>query len=92
MEVRWYQYAPIPSGDVQSWRDEAVCAQIGSDLWFPEKGGSARRAKEICETCPVRVECLEYALAQDEQFGVFGGMSRKERVEYAKKRRAGEAA
>ncbi len=46
---------------------------------FPEKGGSTREAKRVCLSCDVRSECLEYALAHDERFGIWGGLSERER-------------
>lgn len=56
-----------------------LCAQADPDTWFPEKGGSARQAKQICASCPLRQPCLEYALANGEQFGIWGGSSLRER-------------
>ncbi|MBN9325765.1 MAG: WhiB family transcriptional regulator, partial [Cellulomonas sp.] len=47
--------------------------------FFPEKGGSTREAKKVCTQCEVRAECLEYALANDERFGIWGGLSERER-------------
>ncbi|MGH3666030.1 MAG: WhiB family transcriptional regulator [Egibacteraceae bacterium] len=61
------------------WADQAKCLQAEPDTFFPEKGGSTREAKRICAGCPVRVECLEYALANDERFGIWGGLSERER-------------
>jgi WhiB family redox-sensing transcriptional regulator len=61
------------------WRDKALCAQIDPEMWFPEKGGSTREAKKICQLCEVRMECLAYAMDRDERFGVFGGLSERER-------------
>ena len=46
---------------------------------FPEKGGSTREAKKVCLSCDVRGECLDYALAHDERFGIWGGLSERER-------------
>jgi WhiB family transcriptional regulator, redox-sensing transcriptional regulator len=66
-------------GDTQSWQERALCAQTDPEAFFPEKGGSPREAKRICTGCEVRVECLEYALANDERFGVWGGLSERER-------------
>lgn len=63
----------------EQWKDHALCAQIGGDLWFPEKGGSTREAKQVCRRCPVTAECLDYALAHQEQFGIYGGLSERER-------------
>lgn len=71
-----------------SWMDQALCAQIGGDLWLPDSGGhSSPLAKRICQGCEVRFECLEYALAQPGIQGVFGGLTDKERGRILKTRR-----
>ncbi len=62
------------------WQAEALCAQTGADFFFPEPGSSVREAKRICGLCPIRSACLEYALDNDERFGVWGGLSEKERL------------
>ncbi|SKF33577.1 transcription factor WhiB [Mycobacteroides abscessus subsp. massiliense] len=62
-----------------SWRQRGVCAQVGGDLFFPEKGGTTREVKRLCQGCDVQDECLEWALAHDERFGVWGGLSERER-------------
>ncbi len=61
------------------WQDRALCAQTDPEAFFPEKGGSTREAKRICQGCEVRAECLDYALAHDERFGIWGGLSERER-------------
>ena len=61
------------------WQERALCAQTDPEAFFPEKGGSTREAKRICSGCEVRAECLEYALAHDERFGIWGGLSERER-------------
>ena len=61
------------------WAEEGLCAQADPDAWFPEKGGSTREGKAICARCPVAAECLDYALANNERFGIWGGMSERER-------------
>jgi len=67
-------------GDVElSWQERALCAQTDPEAFFPEKGGSTREAKKVCVSCEVRSECLEYALAHDERFGIWGGLSERER-------------
>ncbi len=62
-----------------SWQERALCAQTDPESFFPEKGGSTREAKKVCFSCEVRDECLEYALANDERFGIWGGLSERER-------------
>ncbi|MDP9432712.1 MAG: WhiB family transcriptional regulator [Actinomycetota bacterium] len=62
-----------------TWQEQALCAQTDPEAFFPEKGGSTREAKKVCVGCPVQVECLEYALAHDERFGIWGGLSERER-------------
>jgi WhiB family redox-sensing transcriptional regulator len=62
-----------------TWQERALCAQTDPEAFFPEKGGSTREAKRICTTCEVRAECLEYALEHDERFGIWGGLSERER-------------
>jgi WhiB family redox-sensing transcriptional regulator len=62
-----------------SWQERALCAQTDPEAFFPEKGGSTREAKKVCVSCEVRSECLEYALAHDERFGIWGGLSERER-------------
>lgn len=63
----------------QEWQEQALCAQTDPEAFFPEKGGSTREAKRICQACAVRDECLEYALEHDERFGIWGGLSERER-------------
>ncbi len=65
--------------DSPEWQERALCAQTDPEAFFPEKGGSTREAKRICSGCEVRSECLEYALEKDERFGIWGGMSERER-------------
>lgn len=64
---------------IMGWQDRALCAQTDPEAFFPEKGGSTREAKKVCSGCEVRAECLEYALAHDERFGIWGGLSERER-------------
>ena len=61
------------------WQERALCAQTDPEAFFPEKGGSTREAKRICLGCEVKDECLDYALAHDERFGIGGGLSERER-------------
>ncbi|QDQ14694.1 WhiB family transcriptional regulator [Streptomyces spectabilis] len=62
-----------------AWQEQALCAQTGPDFFFPDPGSSVREAKRICRLCDMRSACLAYALDNDERFGVWGGLSEKER-------------
>ena len=63
----------------RSWQTKANCMGVDPDLFFPERGASTREAKEVCRGCVVREDCLEYALANGEKFGIWGGLSERER-------------
>ncbi|MFM7306572.1 MAG: WhiB family transcriptional regulator [Actinomycetota bacterium] len=73
------QRIDVAEGDDRAWQDQANCLGVDPDLFFPERGASTREAKEVCRGCEVRVQCLEYALANGEKFGIWGGLSERER-------------
>jgi WhiB family redox-sensing transcriptional regulator len=77
------------TGAYGAWREQALCAQTGPDFFFPEPGGSVREAKRLCLACAGREACLQYALAHDERFGVWGGLSEQERARLRRERRHG---
>lgn len=62
-----------------AWQEQAICAQTDPDAFFPEKGGTTREAKRVCAGCEVKDECLQHALDNDERYGVWGGLSERER-------------
>lgn len=66
----------------EDWRDEAICAQMDGDFWFPNDGDwhTAQRAIEVCNTCPVRENCLQYALDAGEREGIYGGKTPRQRM------------
>jgi WhiB family redox-sensing transcriptional regulator len=66
-------------GNAPEWQERALCSQTDPEAFFPEKGGSTREAKRICSRCEVKADCLEYALGHDERFGIWGGLSERER-------------
>lgn len=80
---------PSSSPD-EEWRDSAACASVGGDFWFPEKGGSTAEAKTVCRRCPVIADCLEYALATQQRFGIYGGKSERERRRLVNARQASQ--
>lgn len=68
---------PRPSDE--DWYSQAVCPETDPDAFFPEKGGSTADAKKVCRGCPVKDPCLQWALDNDERYGVWGGLSDRER-------------
>jgi WhiB family redox-sensing transcriptional regulator len=62
-----------------AWQDYANCRGADADLFFPERGASTRKAKAICNACEVKEQCLDYAIVNGEKFGIWGGMSERER-------------
>lgn len=70
--------------------EQAVCGQVDPELWFPKKGGSTVEPKRICGGCPVREDCLTWALDNRVEWGVWGGLSNRERRKVLRQR--GDAA
>jgi hypothetical protein len=83
---RWDADRPPPPVS-HGWQDKAACAGMDQSVFFPVRGENVPRAKAICAGCPVRVECLEYAQANCEEFGIWGGLSSTERKEQRRARR-----
>ena len=63
-----------------SWTMRALCLGADPDVFFPPDGANAYKGKRICAECEVRAECLEYALENGERFGIWGGLTYKERL------------
>lgn len=68
------QWEPSPA-----WFDRAACEGLDPDLFFAERGESIALAREICNGCPVQAECLDYALRHRITYGVWGGLSERQR-------------
>jgi WhiB family redox-sensing transcriptional regulator len=66
--------------------DDAACRAVGTEVFFPTSEAQATEAKAICAACPVREECLEYALATRPGDGVFGGLTAAERHRLIRRR------
>ena len=66
-------------GPDRSFFADALCAQTDPEVFFPEKGGTTKEAKRICARCEVRAARLTFAMEGDERFGVWGGLSERER-------------
>ncbi|MFA5566549.1 MAG: WhiB family transcriptional regulator [Acidimicrobiia bacterium] len=82
----------LEESNENNWQDFANCLGVDPDLFFPERGASTREAKEVCRGCVVRFECLEYALVNAEKFGIWGGMSERERRRIRRERALARAA
>lgn len=70
-----------------SWRQRAACRGVDPDVFYPTSDEEAEEAKSICRVCPVREPCLEYALANRERDGVWGGATERERRRLIRQRR-----
>jgi WhiB family redox-sensing transcriptional regulator len=69
----------LPDGRTGEWADRASCKETDPEAFFPEKGGSTREAKRVCARCEVKAECLKYALGTRQPYGIWGGLSERER-------------
>lgn len=72
-----------------SWMLDAACDGVDPGVFFPERGEPTEPARDICMACPVRLDCLEYALAERETMGIWGGKSERERRAIRRQRREG---
>src|SRR5690606_27545378 len=83
-----FAYDPVfPAENDPSWRDHAACLGADPDLFFPPPGPyGAEDAKAICQGCPVRAECLDYAVTTAQKYGIWGGTNERERREIRKQR------
>lgn len=70
-----------------AWRQRAACRGVDPDSFYPASDEEAEAAKAICAVCPVREACLEYALANRERDGVWGGATERERRRIVRQRR-----
>jgi WhiB family redox-sensing transcriptional regulator len=76
---------------VRADSDRIVAAVSTLTCFFPERGESVKEAKAVCTGCPVRAECLEYALDNQEKFRIWGGLSERGRRQLRRQRRLREA-
>ena len=73
------QIIPIPITEERPWVVFSACRDKDPDLFFPDARSDTKEALAICASCPVRVDCLEYAIETDVRFGVWGGLTDKQR-------------
>lgn len=77
----------FPAENDPSWRDDAACLGVDSGVFFVDRGAKATEAKQICGGCPVREECLDYALKTRPVYGIWGGLNHNERWDVIQGRR-----
>jgi WhiB family redox-sensing transcriptional regulator len=65
----------VSSWRSQSWRERARCRGMSTSEFFRPTNGSMRPARDVCGRCPVRIECLRYAMREHIDVGVYGGLS-----------------
>jgi WhiB family redox-sensing transcriptional regulator len=71
------------------WTKLALCAQVDTELFYPERGDSysAEMARKVCYNCEVRQQCLDYALDNNEKYGIWGGTNEIDRRDLPKTKR-----
>jgi WhiB family redox-sensing transcriptional regulator len=72
---------------VPDWHADGACRGMDANLWFPRAGESIRLirlAQSICSACPVQPECLDYAVSSIEPFGIWGGLTERQRRQLRK--------
>ena len=74
----------VPLGD---WADDAACKSMDIEIFYPKSGRRPTQALATCRECPVRSECLEYALEAHQHWGVWGGMTERQRFDEKRRRR-----
>jgi WhiB family redox-sensing transcriptional regulator len=70
-----------------AWRQHSACRGVDPDIFYPATDEEAVEAKAICAQCPVLEPCLEYALANRERDGIWGGATERERRRIVRQRR-----
>jgi WhiB family transcriptional regulator, redox-sensing transcriptional regulator len=78
---------PVDADYTTAWMGAGNCRNYPPDMFFPSDGVGVDRARKICTGCPVVTDCLEYALEQRIEHGVWGGCSERERRRILKRRR-----
>ena len=72
--------------DPNDWRLDAACRDLDTAIFFPESDDEIARAKAVCASCPVRQECLDFALITRQDDGVWGGLDENERKRVRRRR------
>ncbi len=85
---------PFVDPDQLDWQEDALCRNYDVDLFFGpdapetelEKQTREAEAKSICQRCPVKEPCLEFAIETNQKYGIWGGLTDKERASLKRRR------
>jgi len=80
------RHFPAPERGDLSWQNQARCNDLDPNLFFPRKSDEQKRVIRICLGCPVRLDCLQYALDMPAEYGIWGGTTQEERQQLRRKR------
>ncbi len=73
------EFARLLGGYEGSWQNQALCRDMDTNMFFPDRGSSGKKALKVCKKCPVQFECLEWALETEQRHGIWGGKTATER-------------
>ena len=79
------EFLQVPITEERPWVVFAACREADPDFFFPSNKEEEDRALALCATCPVRIDCLEYALEARERFGIWGGLTEKQRKRWLRR-------
>lgn len=68
------------SFNTNNWRDSRACSSVPTEMFFPRTKGVSKKTIVICNSCPVRWECLNYAVCNGIEYGIWGGMTETQRL------------
>jgi WhiB family redox-sensing transcriptional regulator len=71
-----------------AWTDQAACRGTETEIFFPATPDEEAEALSICATCPVRAQCLDYAVRNRETYGIWGGTTPEQRRRMRRERAA----
>ena len=71
-----------------AWKDQAACSGTDTEIFYPANSDEEAEALSICATCPVRAQCLDYAIRNRETYGIWGGATPEQRRRMRRERAA----
>jgi hypothetical protein len=82
----------LATATIGPWTARARCAETDPEIFFPPADDPATEVQRICAQCPVREDCLAYAIDADEQYGIWGGLDPRQRQNLRRRQRTARAA